>query len=306
MKLRLRTGRSGSAGAISWRRFSSFRLSGLLSVHPVLVHFGPILIPSYGALAALGVLLALGLALETATLAGLDRNQLWNLCTASVLAALAATRLLLVALNWTDLRQHPQWLLALAMMHHPLLGAAGSLAAAGTAVAFARWQKMPLRPTADALAAPLALGLAFEQVGELLAGTGYGSLAAAGFASRWAVVSTDPLAALWSGVPLGLPLIPIQACAAAGFLALAGLLFAWLPRRHQKGDLAAFGLIGGGAVVFGTEFWRNSAGRGLLLGGALNSMQAIAVAMVLAGGWLLLELPPSAPQANDRQAVNLE
>ena len=86
----------------------------------------------------------------------------------ALFAALAGERLLLIAMNWNDLLRHPRWILGLAMIHHPLLALAGALAGLGSAAVYARWQRMPLAATADALAAPLALGLAFEQLGALL------------------------------------------------------------------------------------------------------------------------------------------
>ncbi len=254
-------------------------------MHPVLFQLGPILIPSYGATAALGVLLALFLAQRTARDTGLDSTKIWNLCVIALFAAMLCSRLLLVALNWSALRLHHLWLLTLAMVHHPLLAAFGALAAALAAASYARWQRLPLRSTADALAAPLALGLAFEQLGALLAGSGYGSETAV----RWAVTYSHPLAALWSGAPLGVGVHPVQAYAALGFLTLSICLLLGLPTRRQAGDLAGLFLLGAGVVVFFTEFWRDPEGRGWLLGGALDGPQAAAVLMVLTGGWMLME-----------------
>ncbi len=89
------------------------------------------------------------------------------------------------------------------------------------ALVYARWQRLPLLNTADALAAPIALGMAFEQLGALLAGSDYGTDTHV----RWAVTYTNPLAARWSGAPLGVPVHPVQAYAALAFLTLA--LFCW-------------------------------------------------------------------------------
>lgn len=254
-------------------------------MHPVLFHLGPILIPSYGATAALGVLLALFFAQRTARSIGLDTAKIWNLCILALFAAMLCSRLLLIALNWSVLRLHHSWLLALAMVHHPLLAAFGALAAALAALAYARWQQLPLRATADALTAPLALGLAFEQFGALLAGSGYGTETTV----RWAVTYTHPLAAFWSGAPLGVSVHPVQAYAALGFLTLSICLLLRLPRRRQSGDLAGFFLLGCAVIIFITEFWRDPEGRGSLLGGALDGSQAAAILMLLAGGLLLLE-----------------
>jgi phosphatidylglycerol:prolipoprotein diacylglycerol transferase len=254
-------------------------------VHPVLLPIGSILIPAYGALAALGVLLALFLAQRTARITGVDTGHVWNLCIVALFAALLGQRLLLVALNWNDLLRHPSWVLGLGMVHHPLLGAAGALAGAGSALLYARWKRLRLGTTADALAAPLALGLAFEQMGALLAGSGYGTEATV----RWAVTYTNPLAARWSGTPLGIPLHPVQAYAALAFLTLSILLLAVLPARRQEGDVAGGFLLGAGVSVFLTELWRDPVGRGTMLGGALDGPQVAAVLFVLAGGLVLLE-----------------
>ena len=257
-------------------------------MHPVLFHIGAILIPSYGALAAVGVLLALLLAQRTARVAGLNTGHVWNLCVVSLFAALIAQRLLLIVINLQDLRHHPAWLLTLAMVHHPLLGAAGAVAGLVSAAICARLQKLPLRTTADALTAPMALGMAFDQLGTLLAGSGYGTETTV----RWAVTYTHPLAAVWSGTPLGVPLHPVQAYAGLTFLALAIFLFIWQPAIRQSGDLAGFWLMGTGVAVYLTELWRDTEGRGAMLNGALDGPQLGAGVIVLAGALVLLERKP--------------
>ncbi len=254
-------------------------------MHPVLFHIGAFLIPAYGALAAVGVLLALFLAQHTARVAGLNVGHVWNLSVLSLFAALVGQRLLLVAMNLGNLRDHPTWILALGMVHHPLLAALGALAGTGCAALYAGRQKMPLRTTADVLAAPIALGLAFEQLGALLAGSGYGTETTV----RWAVTYSNPMAAIWSGTPLGIALQPVQAYAAMAFFTLAICLLVWQPAVRQAGDLAGMGLMGGGVAVYITELWRDTEGRGAMLSGALDGPQVAAIALVLAGAALLLE-----------------
>jgi phosphatidylglycerol:prolipoprotein diacylglycerol transferase len=176
-------------------------------------------------------------------------------------------------------------MLTLAMVHHPLLACFGALAASVVAVLYGRQQRLPLWATADVLAAPVALGLAFEQLGALLAGSGYGTETAV----RWAVTYTDPLTGRWSGAPLGVALHPVQGYAALGFLVLSIASLVWLPRRHRPGDVAGLLLLGVGVVVFASEFWRDSEGRGVVLGGALDGPQMAAAALVVVGGLVLLE-----------------
>lgn len=257
-------------------------------MHPVLFHIGAVLIPAYGASAALGVLLALGLVLRTARMCSVDPGRVWSLCIWALFSALVAARVLLIAANWTVLRSHPRWLFGLGAIHHPLVAAAGLLAAAAVAAVYARLYRLALRPVADALAAPLALGLAFEQLGELLAGSSFGTEASL----PWAVIYTSPLAELWSGAPIGIPVHPVQAYAALAFLALAAILFFLTPPRLRSGDVAGIGLMGVGVAVFTTEFWRDPLGRGSLLGGAIDGPQAAAVLLLLAGALMLAERPP--------------
>jgi phosphatidylglycerol:prolipoprotein diacylglycerol transferase len=256
-------------------------------VHPVLFHFGRVVIPSYGVVTALGVLLALIFAQHTARIVHVEPSKIWNLSILSLCAALAATRLLLVVVNFAILRLHPGWILGLAMVHHPLLAAIGAVAGTGCAVWYARRSKLPFAATADALAAPLALGLSFEQIGALLAGAGYGT--AAGAHVPWAVAYTSPLAALWSGAPLDFPVHPVQAYAALAFLTLAVVLYAWLPLERRAGDVAGLWLMGAGIAIYLTEIWRDPEGRGTIFHGAIDGPQIVAVAMVLAGAFVQRE-----------------
>jgi len=153
-------------------------------VHPVLFHIGALVIPSYGAVAALGLLLALMLALRIARRLGVDPNRIWNLCILMLFTALIGSRVLLIVANWKVLRSHPLWVLSIATVHHPLLAGIAALTALAVAAVYAGLHRMPYRSTADVLAGPLALGLAFEQVGALLAGSGYGT----GSRLPWAVI----------------------------------------------------------------------------------------------------------------------
>ena len=263
----------------------------LFLMHPVLFQIGSLLVPSYGACAALGVLLALGLAQITARRAGLDPvagpRHAWNMLILAVFAALVTSRLLLVAMNFSDLRLHPRWLLAIAMVHHPLLAAVGIAGGIVAIFWYARWATLPLRAVADCLAAPIALAAAAEQLGTLLEGSGYGrGIASAG---SWAVTYSNQLAARWSGVPLGVPLYPVQAYAAIGALLLAVLVYGSLFMRRRSGDATGIALIGAGALLFTTEIYRDWEGRGALFGNSVDIPQLIGLGLVLLGGLMLLD-----------------
>ena len=254
-------------------------------MHPVLIRFGALLIPSYGALAAAGVLVALVLAQRTARTAGASPAEVWNVCVIALFSALVGSRLLLVAVNWNDLRAHPLWMLGLATIHNPWIAGAGILVGAALALAYMRWRHLPILPILDAVAAPLTIGLALEQCGALLAGAGYGTETTV----RWAVTYAHPLAQRWSGTPLGIPLHPVQAYAALAYATLAVLLLVGMPMRRQPGDVAGIALVGVGVSIYITELWRDPEGRGQVLNGALDGPQTAAIILVLLGAWLLRE-----------------
>lgn len=253
-------------------------------------------------LAAIGVLSALGLLPRTARLAGVDPNQLWNLSILALCAALAGSRVLLVALNWTMLRTHPAWLLSLAMIHHPLLAGTGVVCALAVALPYARAHRLPPGSTADALAAPICLGLAFEQTGAMLAGSGYGNETSV----PWGIVYTHPLAARWSGAPLFVPVHPVQIYAALAFFAIAAGLYFSMPHRRQKGDIAGIGLTAVGAAIYFTEFWRDPEGRGSIFDGAIDMPQIVAVVLVLAGAFVLRKRKTARKHFAEQPATEVE
>ncbi len=259
-------------------------------MHPVLFQIGSLVVPSYGALAAIGVLLALGLAQLTARRAGFDPRHGWNMVVLAALAGLAVARLLLILLNLSDLRKHPSWLFAVAMVHHPMLAGAGAIGGGVALLMYAGWAKLSLRSVGDCLALPLSVALAAEQVGSLLAGSDFGRDSNGG----WAVTYTSELAARWSGTPLGVAMVPVQAYAALSWLAMAAICAAWLwlpqlSRIRRAGDIAGVWLLGAGALLVVTEMFRDWEGRGVLLRGMVDSPQLVGLGLVLLGGVVLGE-----------------
>jgi phosphatidylglycerol---prolipoprotein diacylglyceryl transferase len=265
-------------------------------MHPVLFQFGHFILPSYSACAALGVLLALWLAHWTAKCAfqsiavdpATAPRHAWNMLALAIFASLAVSRLVLVVVNFSDLRQHPSWISAMAMVHHPLLAAVGAAGGAVAVLVYARWTKLPLRIMADALAAPLLLWVAAENLGEFFAGSGYGreSMSRSFFA---AVTYTDPIAAHWSGTPLGVPLYPVQAYAAVGALVVAAIACAWFLLSRRSGEVGGVSAIGFGILLFTTECFRDWEGRGELFSGAVDIPQLVGLGWVICGGLLLLD-----------------
>jgi phosphatidylglycerol---prolipoprotein diacylglyceryl transferase len=252
-------------------------------VHPLLFHLGPILIPTYGVLVAIAVLVALSCASWSARHLQLESNAIWNLGVLAIFTSLVAARLFLVALNFHDLRKYPLWLLGLAMIPNSLVAIVGVAVGVTAAFLYARKARLPLLSLVDCLAPAIAIGYALERVGCFAAGSAYGSPTNV----AWAVTYRSRLAALWSGTPLEVPVHPVQLYE-AGAEFLLGLVLLWrLPKRAQPGELAGYYLFATGLIHFLCQLLRGDTRGFELFGGFLTITQLFAVLMVIAGGTLL-------------------
>jgi len=98
-------------------------------LHPYILHFGSIFLPTFGVLAAIGLMAALFLSLRTAAIVGLSPDKLWNAGLFSILSAFVLSRLLLIVTNLHTLLSYPVLLLTVSddVQKGRELGAAGHL-----------------------------------------------------------------------------------------------------------------------------------------------------------------------------------
>jgi phosphatidylglycerol---prolipoprotein diacylglyceryl transferase len=221
-------------------------------VHPRLLQFGHLAIPTYGALAALALIAALAAAMHFARRLGLDPNKIWTLSLAAILTTLIGARLLLVVAHFSVFRQHPFWVLGLTGAHDLWIEPASVVLGIAAAILYALAEGLPLLGVADSLAPAIALAVAVNRVGAFVAGIDFGAPAIV----PWSVTYTSRLAELWYGTPTGVPLHPVQLYDAAASLAIFGLLSWWLPRRRQNGELAGAWLFLTGTASFFLGFYR--------------------------------------------------
>ena len=211
---------------------------------------------------------------------GLDANRIWNLCVLMIFTALIGSRILLLVLNWSDLRRFPLWMVGLASMRTPWMLAGGAAFALLVGLAYALMVKLPLLRTLDVLTPGLALGYAISCIGSFWAGSSYGSPTAL----PWGVVYRSRLAALWAGTPLGVRLHPTQLYEALlELLFFCALMLAW--RRLRPGELFGMWLFLLGLSSFFLGFLRGSVHPGIVDGGLLPG-QTFAVLLVIASGVL--------------------
>jgi phosphatidylglycerol---prolipoprotein diacylglyceryl transferase len=261
-------------------------------LHPLLFHTGTLAIPTYGVLAAAALLAGLALCVHCGRRTGLPGDKLWNLGLTAILAALFASRLLMVATHLRVFARHPFWVLGLATVHGGWIAAGGAAIGAIAAVLYALAEGLPLLRVADAAAPAAALGFAVSRVGAFCAGLGWGTPTTL----PWAVTYRSAVAWLWYRTPLGTPVHPVQLYDAAVSLALLGLLL-WIGRRgasRRAGEVAGAWLFLYGVCHFFLEFLRGDAVPNPALGGLFTMAQGLAVLAVIAGGALWLRREPAA------------
>ena len=223
-------------------------------VHPILFHVGNIYLPTFGVLAASGLICALLLSERTAKLAVIDPPNLWNAGLFAVIAAFVFSRALLLAQHWRSFREFPLLLLAV-----PSLTASGLLLTL-IAVFLCLWLKrIPLRRALDAWAPCATLAWAFLALGHFAEGSDPGL----------------------RGRPVAL-----YAAAVAALITIASL--AQLRRPRPPGETAGLTLIAAGVGQFLLSFIRVP---GVKFAGVLDVLQGVALAMIVAGAALVVTIP---------------
>jgi phosphatidylglycerol---prolipoprotein diacylglyceryl transferase len=248
-------------------------------VHPRLLQFGHLVLPTYGVILALGLIASLLICLQTARLLSLDKDKVWNLALLEIVVTIAAAKLLVAAVRWPQ--DGPRgFTFGLNRLPGALL--CGIVIAIVACWWYASRTRLPFRRTADALAPAMALGSAAVSVACLESGCGFGTPSHV----PWAVVYTSPFAD--PDTPLGVPLHPTQLYMSAMQFSLFVLLLWLLSRPHRDGEIIGAWLFLAGLSSFFLGFLRGDSGFEVLFGGVITLSQAIAATMVLLGGCLWL------------------
>jgi phosphatidylglycerol:prolipoprotein diacylglycerol transferase len=237
-------------------------------MHPYLVHSGHLLLPTFGVLAAVGLMAALTLSLRTAAIVGILPDKLWNAGLFTLLSAFALSRLLLITANLHDFLAYPILLLMV-----PSLTAGGILFTVIATAMYLRFRHLPLLDTLDAWSPCATLIWAFLALGHFAEGTDAG---------------------LPTTLPWGLPippssirLHPVALYASITAYLLTVILLRALPRRHHPGDTVAVALATSGTAQFLLTFLRQPLPDSSLL----DPIQWIALGMIAAAGLILLLQP---------------
>ena len=237
-------------------------------MHPYLLHSGHLLLPTFGVLAAVGLMAALTLSLRTAAIVGLDPDKLWSAGLFALLSAFVLSRLLLIVANPHSFISYPVLLLTL-----PSLNALGIFLTILATTIYLRLRHLPLLDTLDAWSPCATLAWAFLALGHLAEGTDAG------------LPTTLP----WGTAipPSTTRLHPVALYAAIAAALLTVTLLRQLPRRHHPGNTLALALAASGTAQFLLTFLRQP----FPDSGLLDPIQWISLGMIALAGLVLLLQP---------------
>jgi phosphatidylglycerol:prolipoprotein diacylglycerol transferase len=250
-------------------------------VHPRLIQFGYIAIPTYGVFTALALVAGLAAAIHFARRLSLDPNKVWTLLLTGILTALIGARLLVVLAHFDAFRQHPFWVLGLGTLRDGWISSVSIAVGVAAGVLYALAEGLPVLGVADAVAPAVALAFGINRTGAFVAGIDFGTPSNA----PWAFTYTSRIAALWYRTPVGVPLHPVQLYEAAVSLVVFALLVWWLPRRRREGEFAGTALFAFGVASPVLSLWRAYQAH------PAPSL-ALSIVAVLAGAALWLDCSP--------------
>ncbi|MGO9403180.1 MAG: prolipoprotein diacylglyceryl transferase [Terriglobales bacterium] len=264
---------------------------------PRLFHIGSFYLPTYGVMAATGVLIGIWVTVRNAEKQGINGDDAWNLGILVVLAGILGAKILYVINDWSTYANNWREIFTLNTLQAGGVFSGGLIAALLMAVWYMRRHHMPGLRTTDAAAPGVAFGHVFGRFGCFSAGCCYGKPTN----HFWGVIFTNPLANSVSGTPLGVRIEPTQLIeAAAEFFNF--LLLMWLLKR-KRFDGQVFGsfMILYGVERYFIEFLRDDPGRGEVFGGLMTGTQLISILLVVGGGliwWLKSGSPKTVPMQN--------
>ncbi len=237
---------------------------------PVLLEFGTIAIPTYGFFIALGYLAAMFLARRLAKETQLSVPAISDLCLLLLVTGILGARILFVVINFPYFLKNPQQMLD--FRSGGLVFYGGFILAFAAGLLFLQRKKMPLWPTIDLLAPPLALAQAIGRIGCFAAGCCHGSYCP----YPWGIELHSSL--VEPGLQ-GQPLHPTQLYESFG-LSIICISLLWLRKKNPPtGTIATIYVMFYAILRFFVELFRGDLARGHIPGTNISTSQTIALVL---------------------------
>jgi phosphatidylglycerol:prolipoprotein diacylglycerol transferase len=237
-------------------------------MHPIFLHIGLLTLPTFGILAAAGLMFALVLGLRTATAVGLSPERLWNAGLFAIITAFVLSRLLLVATNLHTFFSYP---ILLVMV--PSLTPLGLFLTIIATAIYLRLHQLPLLATLDAWAPCATLAWSFLALGHFAEGSDPGLPSTL----PWAMPNVP-------GSPFRLHPVALYVSFTAGIITL--LLLRYLCHRRAIGSTASLGLALSGLAQFLITFLRQPQFEDNAFGTLLDPIQWVALGMIVTAALL--------------------
>ena len=202
-------------------------------MYPLLLQLGPIKIPTYGAMMAIGFMLAFTVAAKKTQKRGYDPDAVANLFFIIVASSIIGSRALFVFLRLDYFFKHP--LQAFMLWRGGLVFYGGLVTAVISSMAYCRYTKLPIPEMGDLLAPSLALGHVFGRLGCFAYGCCYGS------------ATTLPWGVVFPKDPVSVVRHPTQL-----YEALAELLIFYLLSKLYERKLAAGSVMSTYVLLYST------------------------------------------------------
>jgi phosphatidylglycerol:prolipoprotein diacylglycerol transferase len=255
-------------------------------MHPILLNAGSFRIPTFGVLLAVGLAGAVWTAVRLGRREGLDAGQVLDLSTWLIVVALVGAKTLMILTNWRFYWENPGEIFSWATLEAAGVFYGGFAAAVFFALWYTRVYRLPMLKVSDAYAPAIALGQSIGRLGCFAAGCDYGKPTS----SFLHVVFTNPIISQnLTGVPLGVPLHPIQIYESLATLGIFGILLWRYRHKTRDGQIFVLYLALYAAARFFLEFLRGDEDRGFMFNHLLSTSQFIALlALATAGGITLV------------------
>jgi phosphatidylglycerol---prolipoprotein diacylglyceryl transferase len=215
-------------------------------VYPILVHFGNLVIHTYGVFIALAFLTAVILASAKAHLFKFNRDLILDLSFWILVSALIGARALEVIANLSYYRT--DWLKVIKVWEGGMSYFGGLAGGVTGGVIYCKRTGLAVWSIGDLLAPYIALGQAIGRIGCLSAGCCYGKVCE----NWWAIKFSDPN----SLAPTGINLYPTQIYESVGDFVIFLILLNVTKRRKFSGQALLLYFVLYSSLRFIIEFYR--------------------------------------------------